>query len=177
MAGTHTSQVHTGERRSPDRDRGPFILSGLSGGHSIFHWFTQSFLVMLPEVRETFALSAIQVGAITITREVVADMVALPGGVAVDMVRRHWGLVLAGAMAAFGLGWLVMGLSGLSPLYPGLLVGMGMVAAAASIWHLPAVAALSHHFAPPPMPHRGYRVSWRSPWGGPGRRREIVGRF
>jgi len=95
MAETHTSQVHTGERRSLRR-AGPFILSGLSGGHSIFHWFTQSFLVMLPEVRETFALSAIQVGAITITREVVADMVALPGGVAVDMVRRHSGLCWPG---------------------------------------------------------------------------------
>jgi MFS family permease len=146
MAETHTSHVHTGERRSL-RGAGPFILSGLSGGHSIFHWFTQSFLVMLPEVRETFALSAVQVGAITTTREVVSGMVALPGGVAVDMLRRHWGLVLAGAMAVFGLGWLVMGLSGLAPQYPGLLVGMGMVAAAASIWHLPAMAALSHHFA------------------------------
>jgi sugar phosphate permease len=146
MVETHTSHVHTEERRSLRR-AGPFILSGLSGGHSIFHWFTQSLLVMLPEVRETFALSAIQVGAITTTREVVAGMVALPGGVAVDLLRRHWGLVLAGAMAVFGLGWLVMGLSGQAPSYPVLLVGMGMVAAAASIWHLPAVAALSHHFA------------------------------
>jgi sugar phosphate permease len=146
MAETPTSHVHTEERRNL-RGAGPFILSGLSGGHSIFHWFTQSFLVMLPEVRETFALSAIQVGAITTTREVVAGMVALPGGVAVDLLRRHWGLVLAGAMAVFGLGWLVMGLSGQAPSYPVLLVGMGMVAAAASIWHLPAMAALSHHFA------------------------------
>ena len=47
-------------------------------------------------------------------------------------------------MALFGLGWLVMGIS---PVYPVLLLGMAMVAAAASMWHLPATAALLHQFA------------------------------
>jgi MFS family permease len=47
-------------------------------------------------------------------------------------------------MALFGVGWLVMGSS---PVYPLLLVGMALVAMASSTWHLPAMAALSHHFA------------------------------
>ena len=46
------------------RGTAPFILSGLSGGHGIFHWFTQSFFVMLPAVVATFGLSGFQVGAI-----------------------------------------------------------------------------------------------------------------
>ena len=132
------------EARRGLRGTAPFILSALSGGHGIFHWFTQSFFVMLPAVVATFGLSGFQVGAIATTREVVSGVIALPGGVVTDMLRRHWGLVLAGCMALFGVGWLIMGIS---PVYPVLLVGMGVVAMAASMWHLPATAALSSQFA------------------------------
>ena len=36
---------------------------------------------------------------------------------------------------------------GVAPFYPILLIGMAIVAAAASLWHLPATAALSHRFS------------------------------
>jgi MFS family permease len=125
--------------------RGPaFIIGGLTSGHGVFHWFTQSFIVMLPEVRLAFGLSAVQVGSITAVRELTSGIVSLPGGVLTDLLRRHWGLVLASCMALFGIGWLVMGFS---PIYPLLLVGMALVAMASSTWHLPAMAALSHRFA------------------------------
>lgn len=137
------SQLSSQEIRGM-RDSGPFILTGLSVGHGIFHWFSQSFFVMLPEVVATFGLSGLQVGAISATREVISGIIALPGGVVTDMVRRHWGLVLAGCMGLFGLGWLIMGIS---PVYPILLLGMAAVAAAAAMWHLPAAAALSQRFA------------------------------
>ena len=125
------------------RRTGPFILTGLSGGHAVFHWFSQSFFVMLPEVVATFGLSGLQVGAIAAVREVVSGIIALPGGVVTDMVRRHWGIVLAICMGLFGLGWLIMAIA---PVYTVLLVGMAVVAAAASMWHLPAAAALSRRF-------------------------------
>ena len=121
-----------------------FIIGGLTSGHGVFHWFTQSFIVMLPEVRTFFGLGAVEVGAITTVREVTSGIVSLPGGVLTDLLRRYWGLVLAGCMALFGVGWLVMGFS---PIYLLLLVGMALVAIASSTWHLPAMAALSHHFA------------------------------
>ena len=143
MADTQVSD-HAIEERQGIRRTASFILSALSGGHGIFHWFSQSFFVMLPAVVATFGLSGVQVGAISTTREVVSGVIALPGGVVTDMLRRHWGLVLAGCMALFGVGWLIMGIS---PVYPVLLVGMGVVAMAASMWHLPATAALSHQFA------------------------------
>ncbi len=140
------SRVETTETQRDQgvRQTAAFILSALSGGHGIFHWFTQSFFVMLPAVVATFGLSGVQVGAIVTTREVVSGVIALPGGVVTDMLRRHWGLVLAGCMALFGVGWLIMGIS---PVYPVLLLGMGVVAMAASMWHLPATAALSYQFA------------------------------
>ena len=143
MTETHVETTET-HRHQGVRQTAPFILSALSGGHGIFHWFTQSFFVMLPAVVATFGLSGVQVGAIATTREVVSGVIALPGGVVTDMLRRHWGLVLAGCMALFGVGWLIMGIS---PVYPILLLGMGVVAMAASMWHLPATAALSYQFA------------------------------
>lgn len=143
MAETPVSEHQTEERQGLRRTA-PFILSALSGGHGIFHWFTQSFFVMLPAIVATFGLSGLQVGAIATTREMVSGIIALPGGVVTDMLRRHWGLVLAGCMALFGVGWLIMGIS---PVYPALLLGMAVVAAASSMWHLPATAALSYQFA------------------------------
>ena len=103
------------------RRTGPFILTGLSGGHAVFHWFSQSFFVMLPEVVATFGLSGLQVGAIAAVREVVSGIIALPGGVVTDMVRQHWGIVLAICMGLFGLGWLIMAIA---PVYTVLLLSL-----------------------------------------------------
>ncbi len=77
-------------------------------------------------------------------RELVSGVVTLPGGIIADALRKHWGLVLALCMAFFGVGWLIIGLA---PTYYVLLIGMAVVALAASIWHLPAMASLSHHFS------------------------------
>jgi len=125
------------------RRSGPFILSSLAGGHSLFHWFLQSFIVLLPEVQAAFHLSGVGVGAILTSRELAAGLVTLPGGVIADLVRRHWGILLAGCIGVFSLASLAMSLS---PVYPLLLVGMAAVAICHSIWHLPASASLSHHF-------------------------------
>ncbi|MCY4578945.1 MAG: MFS transporter [Chloroflexi bacterium] len=126
------------------RGRGGFIISGLTGGHGVFHWFTQSFIAMLPEVQAAFALSGVGVGGITSIRELVSGIVTLPGGIIADALRKYWGLVLALCMAVFGVGWLIIGVA---PNYYILLLGMAVVALAASIWHLPAMASLSHHFS------------------------------
>ena len=151
MAETLAGQ-EAGDQRHTMRQKGSFILGGLSTGHGVFHWINHSFMVMLPEVEETFNLSSVQVGAISSTREVAGGVIALPGGALTDMTRRYWGAVLAVCMVVFGLGGMVMGFS---PVYPILLVGMAMLAISSSIWHLPGVAALSLHFAH----HRGAALS------------------
>ena len=120
------------------------MLSGLAVGHATFHWIIQSFVVVLPEIQQTFGLNSIGVGGIISIRELASGLVTLPGGVVVDLLRKYWGLLLAGCLAAAALGSLVMGVS---PVYPLLLVGIGVVAVSHSIWHLPASASLSYHFA------------------------------
>ena len=123
---------------------GRTIMPGLAVGHVVFHWVVQSFIVALPEIQAAFGLSAVGVGGLLSAREVAAGIVALPGGVAVDIIRRYWGLLLATMLAACALGSLVIGVS---PFYVLLLIGIAVVAASHSIWHLPASASLSYHFA------------------------------
>ena len=119
-------------------------MPGLASGHVMFHWVIQSFIVVLPEIQAAFGLSAVGVGGLLTARELAAGIVALPGGVAVDIVRRYWGLLLAVCLAACALGSLAIGIS---PIYILLLFGIAVVAASHSIWHLPAASSLSYHFA------------------------------
>ena len=122
---------------------GRIIVPGLATGHVVFHWIVQSFVVVLPEIQQAFMLNTVGVGGILSARELASGLVALPGGVVVDILRRYWGQLLAGCLAVSGLGCLAMGVS---PVYPLLLIGMAVVAISHSIWHLPASASLSHHF-------------------------------
>ena len=122
---------------------GRTIMPGLAVGHVVFHWVVQSFIVVLPEIQAAFGLSAVGVGGLLSAREVAAGIVALPGGVAVDIIRRYWGFLLAGMLGACALGSLVIGVS---PFYVLLMFGIAVVAASHSIWHLPASSSLSYHF-------------------------------
>ncbi|MCI0791166.1 MAG: MFS transporter, partial [Chloroflexi bacterium] len=125
------------------RRKGWFRISGLAMGHTLFHWFIQSFVVALPEIQATFGLTGVGVGGVLTVRELASGLATLPAGVAVDVIRRHWGALLAVCIGGLGLGSVLMGLS---PAYPLLLAGMAIVAVSHSIWHLPASASLSQHF-------------------------------
>ncbi len=119
------------------------IVPGVAVGHSMFHWILQSFVVALPEIQQAFGLNSVGVGGILSAREFASGLVALPGGVLVDILRRYWGPLLALCLAGCSVGCFVIGVS---PVYPLLLIGMAAVAISHSIWHLLAAASLSHHF-------------------------------
>ena len=120
------------------------MVSALATGHVAFHCIIQSFVVVLPEIQATFGLNAVGAGGILTMRELASGLVTLPGGVMVDLMRKWWGWLLAICVGASGLGSLLMGVS---PVYPLLLAGVAVVAVSHSLWHLPASASLSHHFA------------------------------
>lgn len=142
MSGTCDLVAPAKER---DTKRGDsLILAGVTGGHAISHFLYQGFLVMLPAVRDALSIGPIQIGAIMTAREIASGLASLPGGIICDRLWRYWGLVLALCMAGFGLGWLVVGLSST---YSVLIVGMVVLSISASIWHLPAMAALSQRFS------------------------------
>ena len=116
----------------------------LATGHATFHWILQSFAVVLPEVQAAIGLNSVGAAGIMSARELASGLIALPGGVVVDILRRYWGLLLAGCVGLGGIGSLALGVS---PIYVLLLFGISIVAASHSIWHLAAAASLSHHFA------------------------------
>ena len=172
MAHHHRVPPPVTEGRTGFRRGAAFIIGGLTSGHGVFHWIAQSFIVVLPEVRDLLlGGSVIAVTSIQTTREIMSGVVSLPGGVLTDTLRRYWGWVMAVCMALFGVGWLLMAAAGwqapgsawltnqeniaaagesasLNPVgYALLIVGMAVVAVAASVWHLPAMAALSSHFS------------------------------
>ncbi|MCH8297280.1 MAG: MFS transporter [Chloroflexi bacterium] len=140
MAAAETTSGETKDLRLT----APVMVTALATGHVAFHWIIQSFVVVLPEIQRTFGINAVGVGGILTMRELASGLVTLPGGVVVDMVRRWWGWLLAICVGASGLGSLLMGVS---PVYPLLLAGVAVVAVSHSLWHLPASASLSHHFA------------------------------
>ena len=120
------------------------MIPGLASGHAAFHWIIQSFAVALPEIQVAFGLNSVGAAGIMSARDLASGLIALPGGVVVDFLRRYWGLLLAGCLALAAVGSLLMGVS---PIYPLLLIGIGVVAISHSVWHLPASASLSYHFA------------------------------
>ena len=167
----HSVPVST-EGQQGVRKGATFIIGGLTSGHGVFHWIAQSFIVVLPEVRDVLlGGSNIAAASIQTTREIASGVIALPGGILTDILRRYWGWVMAVCMALFGVGWLLMSAAGwqvpgsawlvsqqsaeamqtsasLNPMgYALLIMGMAVVAMAASVWHLPAMAALSSHFS------------------------------
>ena len=87
---------------------GRTIIPGLAVGHSVFHWSVQCFVVALPEIQQTFGLSGVGVGGILAAREFATAIVKLPGGVAVNALRRYWGTVLSACLGASALGLLVL---------------------------------------------------------------------
>jgi len=177
----HHAAPSVTEGRTGFRRGAAFIIGGLSSGHGVFHSIQQSFIVVIPEVRNVLLggdtlVGNLAVTSIQTTREIASGVVALPGGVLTDALRRYWGWVMAVCMALFGVGWLLMAAAGwqvpgstwvagseptvtstaLNPVgYALLLVGMAVVAIAASVWHLPAMASLSNRFAE----RRGFALS------------------
>ena len=137
------------------------MIPGLATGHTTFHWIIQSFAVALPEIQMAFGLNSVGAAGVMSARDLAAGLIALPGGVVVDILRRYWGFLLAGCLGLAALGSLLMGVS---PVYWLLLIGIGVVAISHSIWHLPASASLSHHFAE----RRGMALAYHGVGGGIG---------
>ena len=150
---------------NPESTSRRIMIPGLASGHATFHWILQSFAVALPEIQMGFGLNSVGAAGIMSARELAAGLIALPGGVVVDILRRYWGLLLAGCLGLAALGSLVMGVS---PIYSLLLIGIGVVAISHSVWHLPASASLSYHFAE----RRGTALSFHGVGGSIG---DVVG--
>ena len=137
------------------------MVPGLVVGHTVFHWIVQSFVVVLPEIQQTFNLSTVAVGGILTARELASGTVKIPAGLASDALAGYWRWLLAACLVAVGSGALVI--SG-SAGYNAVVAGVIIVAVAHSVWHMPASASLSYHF----RRRRGMALSFHGIGGGMG---------
>lgn len=113
-------------------------------GHGVLHFMSHSFSVMLPEVKNTFGINPVQIGALFTVRELTSGLFALPGGIISDYLRKYRMLMIAICMLIFGVGWFLISMA---PFYGLLFAGMVIIAVASSLWHLPAVVELGRIFS------------------------------
>ncbi|HJN87805.1 MAG: MFS transporter [Dehalococcoidia bacterium] len=119
---------------------GAFILTNLSIGHGITHWYMASMLLMLPVIQKSLGLSDFQFASLHTIRQVSSGSATIPTGVLIDMAKNQWGLILTGCMIMAGI---ASGLISLSPSYLYLAVVIVLLPLPGTIWHIPAIAAIS----------------------------------
>ena len=140
---------------------GLVMVPALVVSHAVFHWIVQSFVVVLPEIQQSFNLGSVAVGGILTARELASGAVKIPAGVASDALARYWRWLLAACLVTGGLGALVI--SG-SAGYAAVVSGIIVVTVGHSVWHMPASASLSYHF----RRRRGMALSLHGIGGGIG---------
>lgn len=119
------------------------LLSVITGGHFVIHWFQQLFPVVLPSIKAGFALNDVQVGALTSARQLVQGTLDFPVGMFADALVKYRAVFLAAALFSMGVGYVLMGIASA---FIFALFGAGLIGLGTALWHPPAAAALSTRF-------------------------------
>ena len=139
-------------RRVGRRQNRAFLLGALSIGHGVAHLYDQSFTFILPTISSAMSISTIQVAALLGLRQAGFGLVSVGGGPVVDMLKRHWGLILTVCMFWIAASFAI---TGAAPSYAVLVLAVMFMSVPGAVWHLPAVAAISRRFPD----RRGFAVS------------------
>jgi FSR family fosmidomycin resistance protein-like MFS transporter len=119
------------------------LLSVITGGHVVIHWFQQLFPVVLPSIKAGLGLNDVQVGALTSARQLVQGTLDFPVGMFADAMVKYRAVFLAAALFSMGVGYVLMGISSAFILS---LCGAGLIGLGTALWHPPAAASLSTRF-------------------------------
>src|SRR5919206_1573973 len=118
------------------------LLTALSVGHTIEHWYEGAFWIFLAVASKELGLSFVEVGALASARALLGAFGHLGAGAVSDIVGRPT-LMLTGCLAWLGLAFCLLGLA---PGYLALIVLAGALGVGAGLWHPPAMAILSGQF-------------------------------
>lgn len=114
-------------------------------GHALKHLLTSGVgSVLIPEIKRSLSLSATQVGTLGTAQQFTGWFATMSAGYLGDRFTRKTGLMLGLSLAITGSALLIVGLS---PSYAVLLLGMLMMGFGPSMFHPPAIGALSRRFA------------------------------
>jgi MFS family permease len=114
-------------------------------GHALKHTLTSGVQsAMIPEIKLGLGLSATQVGSLSTTQQITGWMATMSAGYLGDRFTHRTGLMLAFSLTMTGSALLIMSLA---PGYGVLLLAMLLMGFGPSMFHPPAVGALSRRFA------------------------------
>ena len=119
------------------------LVTGLSVGHGIKHFYQQGVLLLIPFIKEGLGLTDVEVGLIGTSRTIAGALSNIPAGILADMWRSKVALMLTASLTCMGLGYLVMGAA---PSYWLLLIGVAITGCGASLWHAPAFGTLAAEY-------------------------------
>jgi MFS family permease len=106
----------------------------------------------MPYIQGAMGLSNLQFGALAAILSISAGIANIPAGFLVDMARSRWGQILTACMVLAAVGY---GLVAASPGFLFLSFAFLLLALPGTIWHMPAIAAISQRFPQ----RRGYGLS------------------
>ncbi|HLF72159.1 MAG TPA: MFS transporter [Dehalococcoidia bacterium] len=114
-------------------------------GHALKHTLISSVAsVIIPEIKLSLSLSATQVGTLGTTQQLTGWLATMSAGYLGDRFTHRTGLMLAFSLGMSGASLLVMSLA---PSYGVILIAMLLMGFGPSMFHPPAVGALSRRFA------------------------------
>ncbi len=118
------------------------MLTALSIGHAIEHWYEAAFWLFLAVATKELGLSFVEAGALASARALVSAVGHLGAGAVSDLFGRPT-LLLTACLAWLGLSFCLLGLA---PGYLALILLAGALGAGAGLWHPPAMSILSRQF-------------------------------
>ncbi|HLG10632.1 MAG TPA: MFS transporter [Dehalococcoidia bacterium] len=136
--------IVTGAAATARAGRGRFAAT-IVIGHALKHTLTSGVQsALIPEIKLSLGLSATQVGALSTTQQITGWMATMSAGYLGDRFTKKTGLMLAFSLAMTGTALLIMSIA---PGYGVLLLAMLFMGFGPSMFHPPAVGALSRRFA------------------------------
>jgi MFS family permease len=119
-----------------------WLLSVLTAGHFVIHWFQQFYPVILPALKAGLNLTNVEVGALTSAQQVAVGLGQLPCGMLADALVRRRGAILACSLLTMGVAYFLFGV----PQFFWAMVGSALMGLGTALWHPTAAASLPNRF-------------------------------
>ena len=143
---------------APPKTNDTLMAASVIGAHGIEHMYGRAFYVLIPDIRETLALSYFLTYLMDGTRSMSSGLSSMISSFFTDIRQHRRVQILVISMFFVGIGYLLFALSSI---YALMLVFLIVPSIGTALWHPPALALLSQKF---PL-RRGLLVSLHRSFG------------
>jgi len=131
-------------------------------GHAIKHIYNSGLqTILMPEIKIGLGLSATQLGSLAFSRQATSWVITIAAGYLGDRFANRASLMLAISLSLMGVSYF---LAGIAPTYWMMFAAMLLVGVGPSLYHPPAIGALSRRFPD----RRGFAISLHGTGGSVG---------